>query len=62
MANYRLKTQINRGVFKGKKVSELIQSKDGVEYLTAIHNNPKYNVKLSNHIYLELRKGTDSLV
>lgn len=50
MANYRLKTNIQRGKFKGKTVAELITDSAGKKYLIALHDNKKYNVKLTEEV------------
>ena len=50
MANYKLKTQIQRGKFKGKKVSELIKDENGKQYLLFLHNSKKYNVRLTGEV------------
>jgi hypothetical protein len=49
MAIYKLNTQINSGKFKGEKVSDLIKSSDGIQYLINLHNG-KYNVKLNSDV------------
>lgn len=50
MANYRLKTNINKGVFKGLKVEDLVKTDAGKKYLLLLHNSKKYNVKLTNEV------------
>lgn len=49
MALYKLKTQINKGRFKGKKVQELALTTEGKKYLLLLHNG-KYNIKLSEEV------------
>lgn len=50
MANYKMNTQISRGKHKGKKVSELVRCPEGIKYLKVLHENPKYNVKMTNDV------------
>ena len=58
MANYKLNTQINRGKFKGKKVSELIEIKEGRNYLIKLHNG-EYNVQLTADVLSALEKHSN---
>lgn len=53
MAIYKLNTQINSGKFKGKKVSDLIKSDEGIDYLIKLHNG-EYNIKLHNDVILSV--------
>ena len=57
MANYKLKTQINNGTFKGMKVEDIILTKEGREYLLMLHESKKYNVKLTSDVLCAMGKN-----
>lgn len=50
MANYKLKTSIKRGEFKGLKVKDLVKTEEGKKYLMVLHNSKKYNVKMTDEV------------
>lgn len=54
MANYKLKTQLSYGKYKGWKVYEIIQSLSGRTYLKWLHNSDR-NVKLTDEVILEIK-------
>lgn len=58
MANYSLKTNIQRGKFKGKTVSQLAMNKDGQSYLMTLHNNKKYNIRLTEEVLDVIKQKT----
>lgn len=57
MAYYSLRTQINKGKYKGKRVEELIRDTDGQKYLLALHIGD-YNVFLNPEVFRALADYT----
>ena len=54
MATFKLKSQFGFGLFKGKKVSEVIKSQKGIDYINWLHAS-KYNVKFDNEVFNEVK-------
>jgi len=50
MAYYNLRTQINKGKYKGRRVEELVKSTEGQNYLLSLHTG-KYNVFLNPEVF-----------
>jgi len=50
MAYYNLRTQIDKGTFRGKRVSDLIESIEGQNYLLCLHIG-HYNVFLNPEVF-----------
>ena len=49
MANYKLKTQLGFGKYKGQKVSDVVDTIEGCDYLLWLHNSDK-NIKLTDEV------------
>lgn len=56
MAYYKLRTQISKGEFKGKKVEELVIFKEGQNYLLKLHIG-YYNVWLSTEVFIAISEN-----
>lgn len=50
MAYYKLRTQINKGKYKGERVDQLVKSIEGQNYLLNIHTG-KCNVYLNQEVF-----------
>lgn len=50
MAYYKLRTQINKGKYKGERVDQLVKSIEGQNYLLTLHVG-YYNVFLNPEVF-----------
>lgn len=57
MALYKLKTQLNYGEFKGRKIKDIINDPNAIKYLLALHFSKRYNVKLDEEILKIIKTG-----